>query len=142
MREHRASIVALVLVALVVALSFAISAALRGGQATGELVVRVHDGDGAVHEFSLQEPGTHEIRTSLGTNTIAIEDGHVRMADADCPNQSCLDQEPLDAPGGQIICLPHKLWVEVAVAGSDDAASLDENLVVWSDQDAYDTVTR
>lgn len=141
-REYRASIVVLALVALVVALSFAVSASLRGAHATGELVVRVHDGEGTVHEFALQETGTHEIHTSLGSNTIRIEDGSVRMTDADCPNRSCLDQRPLDTPGGQIICLPHKLWVEVVPAGSDETAELDEDAVDWSDQDSYDTVAR
>ena len=142
MRAYRASIIALALVALVVALSFAVSAWLRGTQDAGELIVRVHDGEGEVHEFSLQEAGTHEIRTSLGTNTIIIEDGSVRMADADCPNRSCLDQQPLDGPGGQIICLPHKLWVEVVAAGTDGSDGLDKDLVDWTDQDAYDTVAR
>ena len=142
MREYRAGIIAIVLVALVVAASFAVSAWLRDADATGELVVRVHDGEGAVHEFALEEAGTHEIRTSLGSNTISIEEGHVRMVDADCPNLSCLDQQPLDAPGGQIICLPHKLWVEVVAAGSDGSDELDKDLVDWSDSDAYDTVAR
>lgn len=142
MKAYRASIITFVLVALVIALSFALSVHLRATSASGELVVRVHDGDGTVHEFSLQDTGEHEVHTSLGSNTICIEDSSVRMVSADCPNKSCLNQEPLDVPGPQIICLPHKLWVEVVVAGSDDAASLDQNLVDWSDQEAYDTVAR
>lgn len=142
MKAYRASIVALVLVALVIALSFAFSSHLRATSAAGELVVRVHDGDGAVHEFSLQEAGTHEIRTSLGSNTICIEDGGVRMIDANCLQQSCLDQEAISAPGAQIICLPHRLWVEVVAAGSDEKTGVDRDLVDWSDQDAYDTIAR
>lgn len=142
MKAYRASIVALVLVALVIAFSFAVSAHLRATSVTGELVVRVHDGDGNVHEFSLQEAGTHEIRTSLGSNTICIEHGSARMIDADCPQLSCLNQEAIDSPGAQIICLPHKLWVEVAVAGSDEETDIDRNRVNWSDQETYDTVAR
>ena len=152
MREYRASIIACALVALVVALSFAVVAWLRGTQGTGELMVRVHDGEGGVHEFPLQEDGTHRFETSLGVNVVIIENGSVRMAEADCPNQSCLDQQPLDAPGPQIICLPHKLWVEVTPVGADGAAELDEDLVDWSEPEsepdqgqnpeAYDTVAR
>lgn len=142
MRAYRASIIACVLVALVIALSFALTAYLRATSAAGDLVVRVHDGNGAVHEFSLHKDGQHQISTALGHNTIGIEDGSVRMIDADCPHQSCLDQEPIDAPGAQIICLPHKLWVEVAPAGSDGQAGLDSDLVSWSDQEPYDTVAR
>ena len=142
MRAYRATIIAGLAVALVVVTTFAlVGRAMRGG-GDGSALVRVHDGDGATHEYSLDADGDHVITTSLGTNTIRVRDGAASMADADCPNQSCLQQEPLTHPGPQIICLPHKLWVEVVRAGDADTGSLDENLVAWSDTDDFDTVAR
>ena len=134
MRRYRATIVAGIAVALVVVVSFVLVGRAMLAGTGGTLVARVHDGDATVHEFSLAEDGDYVITTSLGTNTIRIENGTVRMAEADCPNQSCLQQEPLSHPGPQIICLPHKLWVEVVSAGDKDAGTLNEDLVAWSDE--------
>lgn len=142
MKAHRATVIAGVVVAAIVALSFVLTRVLLPGGSSGELVVRIHDSEGIVYEYPLDEDGTYEVRTSLGANVIAVEDGSVRMADADCPHQSCMDQRPLTSPGAQIICLPHQLWVEVAAAGGDNATALDESLVDWSDDSDYDTVAR
>lgn len=141
MREYRATIVAGVLVACVLLLAFVLAGLGKSDATGGNLVVRVHDGDGEVHEFLLDQDARHTIDTSYGHNTIQIEDGAVRMVDADCPNHSCMNQEALSKPGAQIVCLPHKLWVEVAHAHEEGAHALDEDLVVWSQND-FDTVAR
>lgn len=134
MRRYRATIVAGIVVALVLVASFALVGHAMLADENGTLVVRVHDGDANVHEFSLATDDDYVITTSLGTNTIRIQDGSVRIAKADCPNQSCLQQEPVSRPGPQIICLPHKLWVEVVGAGNEDEGSLNEDRVTWSNE--------
>lgn len=141
MREYRATIVAGALVACVLLLAFVLAGLGQAGASGNGLVVRVHDGDGEVHEFPLDQDARHIIDTSFGYNTIQIENGAVRMVDADCPNRSCMNQEPLSMPGTQIVCLPHKLWVEVADAHEEGAHVLDEDLVVWSQND-LDTIAR
>ncbi len=48
------------------------------------------------------------------TNTIHIENGVVTMIDADCPDRVCVTSfPPISRNGEQIICLPHKLVVEI-----------------------------
>jgi hypothetical protein len=121
-----------VVVALVLVATFALVGRAMMTNATGALTVRVHDGDGNTYVYSLGQDGDHVIASSLGTNTISIKGGSVRMSDADCPNQSCMQQQPISQPGPQIICLPHRLWVEVTSTGDDKAGSLDEGLVEWS----------
>lgn len=58
----------------------------------------------------------HVIEVEKGkTNTIHIsEQGVVTMVEADCPDQICvISFPPISKNGEQIICLPHKLVVEI-----------------------------
>ncbi len=48
-----------------------------------------------------------------GTNTVIIKDGCAYVVNADCPDKVCEEYEPIDDAGEVIICLPHKLVVEV-----------------------------
>lgn len=143
MKNYRATVVAGVLVACALMLAFVLAGLGQGAASSEELVVRVHDGNKDVHEFPLDQDEEHTIKTSYGFNTIQIQDDAVCMVDADCPNHSCMNQSALSAPGAQIVCLPHKLWIEVVSAGTKDASELDEDLVVWSeDTDGLDTIAR
>lgn len=119
-RNNRATIICAVVVAAAVA---ALWLALGSGANTGQnLVALVHDADGVTHELPLDHDDTLTVTTSLGSNTIVVEDGTVRMADADCPQRTCLQVAPLSAPGPQIICLPHQLWIEVVPKGEAGGA--------------------
>lgn len=47
------------------------------------------------------------------TNVCEIKNGAVRMIEADCPDQLCIHQTPIDATHrGSIICLPNKVIIE------------------------------
>ena len=48
-----------------------------------------------------------------GWNVVQIRDGKVSVTAADCPEQVCVHHSPIDTAGEAIICLPHKLTVEV-----------------------------
>lgn len=64
-------------------------------------------------EYSLSEEQSISIDEGLGHNRLVIEDGSAYMADADCPDKYCMDYKPVSRGGETIICLPHKLVVEV-----------------------------
>lgn len=49
----------------------------------------------------------------LGHNTLIIKDGYAYISDADCPDQLCVKQGKISQSGQSIICLPHKLVVEI-----------------------------
>lgn len=86
----------------------------------------VHDGDGGQTVLSLSENGEHVISTSLGTNVVVVEDGSVRVSAADCPNHDCVEQGTISSSSQQIVCLPHKLWIEVVEEpGAADGSALD-----------------
>lgn len=46
-------------------------------------------------------------------NLLLIEDGRVSVSDADCPDQLCVKQRSISGNGESIICLPHKLVVQI-----------------------------
>ena len=57
------------------------------------------------------------------TNVCEIRDGQVRMIEADCPDQLCVDMKAISAEGETIVCLPHKVVVEVI--SSDEESEFD-----------------
>lgn len=133
-RENRATVICGIIVALLV--GGLLVARFATTRANGErLVALVHDSNGEVHTLPLDTDTTLVVTTDLGSNTIAVEDGHVRMLDSDCPQRTCVQVPALDAPGQQIICLPHQLWIEVVPEGSQGtsmdvsrAQDLDDNV--------------
>lgn len=78
---------------------------------TATVVIR--DGEQNVYELPLSQNTTKSVTTDLGTNLIEIKDGRVHVEEADCPNQDCVHQGWIDAAGQQIVCLPHKLTVDI-----------------------------
>lgn len=50
---------------------------------------------------------------SLAGNTVVVEDGEVYVSEADCPDHSCVRQGAVSHKGETIVCLPHRLVVEV-----------------------------
>ena len=46
-------------------------------------------------------------------NLLMISDGTAFMSDADCPDRLCMHQGAISRDGQTIVCLPHKLVVEV-----------------------------
>ena len=98
---------ALIAAAVLSAVLFAYSASGNAGQAVITL-------DGKPYgTYSLFENQEIQIQSSAGTNVVLIEDGNVRMKYSDCHNQICVEHAPISRSGESIICLPHKLVVEV-----------------------------
>lgn len=51
-----------------------------------------------------------------GTNTVLVEPGRIRISEADCPDQICVNQGYILDSTVPIVCLPHKLMVEIVGA--------------------------
>ncbi len=70
--------------------------------------------DGVLYgEYSLADNQTVTMTEKLGYNRLVIENGTAYMADADCADKYCMAYKPISKNGETIICLPHKLVVEV-----------------------------
>ena len=48
-----------------------------------------------------------------GENVLVVRDGEACMEEADCPDGLCVKQGPVSKNGESIICLPHRLAVQI-----------------------------
>ena len=58
-----------------------------------------------------------------GVNKVVINDGKVSMTEADCPDELCVKTGKISRVGETIVCLPHRVVVEIK--GSQDDDSID-----------------
>lgn len=52
-------------------------------------------------------------------NVMVIKDGKVTVREANCPDSICVKTRAASKAGETIVCLPHKLVIEVKAASSD-----------------------
>ena len=78
--------------------------------------------DGAVLytvDLALAENQTFEIEYEGRINIVQVEDGRIRMLEAECPDQTCVHMGWLDSGAMPIVCLPNHLSIEYADSGND-----------------------
>ncbi len=63
--------------------------------------------------YSLSENIEVTIPTEENYNTLVIENGKAQIVNADCPDGICVETRAISYVGETIVCLPHKLVVEV-----------------------------
>lgn len=64
------------------------------------------------------------IKTDLGENIIEIENGRVRILDANCHDKVCVKDGFKDKVGEVLVCLPHK--VVIKIKGYDNKKEYDD----------------
>lgn len=62
-------------------------------------------------DLSQAEDQTIEVEYDGRANTIQIQDGRIRMLEADCPDHTCIQMGWLDS-AAPIVCLPNHLVVQ------------------------------
>ena len=124
-KRMRLNVIA-VLAITAVALAAAVTANALGNAVDARTVI-IQDADGNTFKMPLSQDDVLTVASSAGTNVIEVQAGKVRVSEADCPNQDCVEQGWISNAGQQIACLPHKLVVNIT---DEDAAS------------AYDVVGR
>ena len=95
-----------------VAVLFIIFFALRGCGSGQKIVVKV---DGEVYrECDLSRDEVFVVEGYQGGyNTVEIKDGKVSVTDAGCPDKVCVKTGKVSEPGQTIVCLPHRVVVEI-----------------------------
>lgn len=63
--------------------------------------------------YKLNENREFDVVSELGSNHVVIADGYVYVTNADCPDKVCVEHYKIGKDGETIICLPHKLVIEV-----------------------------
>ena len=86
----------------------------RNGEAGNQVRITL---DGKEYgTYFLTENREIPVQSEYGCNIVQIKDGMVFMKDADCPDKYCIHQGKTDRKNKSIVCLPHKLMVEVVEA--------------------------
>lgn len=79
----------------------------------GDTVVVTSDGV-VIGEYRLTDSEeTAVIHEEWGYNLVVIEDGRAYVKEADCRDKICVDHTPISRQGEMIVCLPHKVTVEI-----------------------------
>lgn len=66
--------------------------------------------------YDLSKDRTIDLKTG---NVLSVKDGCIRMVKADCHGQDCIRQGKISRPSQTIVCLPHKVIVEIK-GGEDE----------------------
>ena len=83
--------------------------------------------DGKVYgTYSLEKDQVIEIEEGSLYNKIRVEDGKVYMEEANCPDGYCEEQGKISRHTQTIVCLPHKLVVEVLESDNGKKENEDE----------------
>lgn len=72
----------------------------------------------ALSEHSGEE--VFEIKTDDGINVIKIKDNKIGIIEADCPDQVCMNPEYIEKAGESLVCLPHKVMIQIKGLNNDD----------------------
>ncbi len=96
---------------LVIALALFLVMHLTRSEAGNQIQITV---DGTVYgTYSLAKDQVIEVEKNDFYNRIRIQDGEAYMEEANCPDGYCEEQGKISGRTQTIVCLPHKLVVEV-----------------------------
>lgn len=96
------------------------------GNAQGEAdMVKITVDQKLYGTYDLNKNQTITIQNDLGINTIQIQNKDVWIEEADCPDGYCKEQGHISKNKQTIVCLPHKLVVEI----SDDSEKSESDSV-------------
>lgn len=94
---------------LAAVLSLAFAFAFRTDGKTAVITV-----DGEVFgQYKLSDEQDIVIKTEHGENMLLISDGKIKVTAADCPDHYCVDHVAIDSTGETIVCLPHRVVIEI-----------------------------
>lgn len=66
------------------------------------------------YKYSLQDDVNNTIKTQNdGKNVLVINDNKVYVSSANCRDKICVNHKPISNSGETIVCLPHKLVIEI-----------------------------
>ncbi len=64
--------------------------------------------------YDLTKNSTYTINHGNNYNTFKVEDGYVKMIDANCNDKLCIHQRKINSNFETIVCLPNNLVIEIS----------------------------
>lgn len=99
--------------------------------------------DGEIYgRYSLSEDQVIEIEKADFYNRIRIEDGEAYMEEANCPDGYCEEQGKISDRTQTIVCLPHKLVVEIEDVKTADQSENSTTTGDDTDENQPDTIAK
>lgn len=112
----------IILAAVILLIAVAGLLLMNSNKTQGDFAVVKIDGV-EKHRYPLSENLTVDIVTGKedeNINILVIKDGEAFMTEADCPDGICVAHRPIKNTGESIVCLPHKIVVEIQSKDSVD----------------------
>lgn len=89
-------------------------------------VVQVYVDGTLTESFSLKEEQEILLEGYQGgMNRLVIHNGKASIVEADCPDHLCVKQAAIYRTGESIICLPHRLVIQIANDKNDEKSEID-----------------
>ena len=109
---------------IIVALVMLLAMQLTRGEEGNQIQITL---DGKIYgTYALSKDQTIEVKNGDFYNKVRIEDGKAYMKEANCPDGYCEEQGKISGHTQTIVCLPHKLVVEVLANGEADTSDSEE----------------
>jgi len=85
------------------------------GLSTNDKIVTISQDQELLYEFKIDDSYENMIKIDDDEdyNLICIQDGEVWIEEANCLNQVCVKHSKISKIGETIVCIPHKLIIEI-----------------------------
>jgi len=85
------------------------------GLSTDDKILTITQDQEILYEFKINESYNKIIKIEKDNtyNHVHIEQGQVWIEEANCLNQVCVNHKSIDTIGETIVCIPHKLILEI-----------------------------
>ena len=107
---------------LLAAVAASAAVLLLRGRGEDRPVARITQYGTVLEEIDLDKvdrPYTLTFEDESGRNIVQVEKGRIRITEADCPDQVCVYQGWISDGTVPIVCLPHRLMIEIAGGGGE-----------------------
>ncbi len=120
MKRKRNTVLFLIILFLIIGIGFLIQRYYFGKSGISAIIEQ--DGE-TIAELNLNKNTEFVLNDgSGGSNTITVQNGHISVTEANCPDLVCVRTGAISQTGEVIACLPHKLIITIS---SDQTDSLD-----------------
>lgn len=112
----------IILFAALLLIAVAATVGIFWGGTGGGTVANIYQDGVCIHSVDLAavtEPYEFTVSCEAGKNVIRVEQGRIRVSDADCPDRVCVDSGWLSDSSAPIVCLPHRLVIRIEKRASD-----------------------
>jgi hypothetical protein len=88
--------------------------------AVGRAEAEIYLGDELIDTVSLAADREFEVSRDGSYNLIEVSGGKIRVAEADCPDKTCVHTGAKGRAGDLIVCLPNRLQIKIKGGSADE----------------------